>query len=69
MKECANEEPEIQRIIEILAPGFDDTGIGDGTIKRAILEAHMPLRNNDYVRTEKTKISHPIKWIKDLVNR
>lgn len=69
MKECANEDPEIQRMIEILASGFDDTGISDGTIKHAVPEAHMPLWNNHYVRTEKTKIFHPIKWIKDLVNR
>lgn len=40
-----------------------------GPVKRAVPEAHIPLRNNDYVRTEKTKIFHPIKWIKELVNR
>ncbi|WP_158547563.1 MULTISPECIES: hypothetical protein [Coprococcus] len=41
MKEYANEAPEIRRMIEVLASGFDDAGINDGTIKHAVPEAHI----------------------------
>ena len=32
MKEYANEDLEIQRVRQMLAQGFDDTNVGDGTI-------------------------------------
>ena len=38
MKGHTHEDPEIQRMRILLDQGFDDTGVGDGTIKHVVPE-------------------------------
>ena len=65
MKRHTHEDPEIQRMRIFLDQGFDDTGVGDGTIKHVVPEDCL-YRRNSKCSVISRKESTLKKWIKML---
>lgn len=68
MQDHTHEDPEAQRMRILLAQGFDDTGVSDGTIKHVVPEDCLLGRNRKRAENSR-KESTLKKWIKILRHR